>query len=204
MVGVLCNNKYDIMKKNIILAVLMAMALGASAQWFDFSNNTGRFDLGVHLGNTGIGTNYTDLGWGASASIYGVYIDCITAGPKYKYDNHVEVGPSAQVPDSTVLCINLGYQIPVLPWLRVMPIVGHCHTTAGYTDFSTVNVEVNGSGESTSAQMYHDYVKTPGSSRHYWNYGGGLVLQPVKWVSVYGVYTVRAIYGGLVFNLGEW
>ena len=48
--------------------------------------------------------------------------------------------------------------------------------------------------------MYHDYVKQ-GSAGHYFNFGGGIVISPIKWVSLYGVYTKQAIYGGITFNL---
>ena len=189
------------MKKTIIIAALMALTMSANAQWLDFSNNKERLDVGVQLGQAGIGTNFSRLGWGVSLDCYGVYIDFLSAGPMYKYDNHVDVGPSAQVADSTVLNINIGYQIPILPWLRIMPIVGHCHTTSGYTDFSTVNIEVDGSDNYTSAQMYHDYVKT-GPTFHFWNYGCGIIVTPCKWINIYGVYTARSIYGGISFNLG--
>ena len=190
------------MKKALLIFAMGALfSMSASAQWFDFSNNNKRLNVGLHVGPTGIGTDFSQFGWGGSLDVYGVYIDYIGAGPMYKYDNHVNVGPTAMMPDSTVSTINIGYQIPILPWLRIMPVIGHCHTTHGYTDFSTVNVEVTGSSESTSAQMYHDYVKE-GAARHYWNYGGGIIVTPVKWVNIYGIYTIRSIYGGISFNLG--
>ncbi len=188
------------MKRSIILAAILTLAMSANAQWFDFSNNNGRFDIGLQLGQTGIGTDFTRFGGGISADVYGVHLDFLGSGPMYKYDNHVDVGPTAQVPDSTVLNINFGYQIPVLPWFRVMPIIGHCHTTHGYTDFSTVNVEVD---DDYSAQIYHDYVRQ-GPARHYLNYGCGLVIQPVKWVSIYGVYTTCSIYGGVSLNISAF
>ncbi|MBR6049258.1 MAG: hypothetical protein IKP83_03740 [Bacteroidales bacterium] len=186
------------MKKTVfILAAMMAVAMSANAQWFDFRNNVHRYEIGINLGVAGLGTQFHDFGFGANLSAWGVYLDIVTAGPMYKYDNHVNVGIAAMVPDSTATSISLGYQIPVLPWLRIMPIIGHTHVTSGYTDFSTVNVEVN----ENSGQMYHDYVKQ-GPARHYWHFGGGLVISPVKWVSIYGVYTTHAAYGGLSFNLG--
>ena len=138
------------MKKTVfILAAMMAVAMSANAQWFDFRNNVHRYEIGINLGVAGLGTQCHDFGFGASLSAWGVYLDIVTAGPKYKYDNHVNAGPTAMVPDSTATSISLGYQIPVLPWLRIMPIVGHTHVTSGYTDFSTVNIEVN----ETSGQM---------------------------------------------------
>lgn len=186
------------MKKTVfILAAMMAVAMSANAQWFDFRNNVHRYEIGINLGVAGLGTQFHDFGFGASLSAWGAYLDFVSAGPMYKYDNHVNVGNAAMVPDSTATSISLGYQIPVLPWLRIMPIIGHTHVTSGYTDFSTVNVEVN----ENSGQMYHDYVKV-GPARHYWHFGGGLVISPVKWVSIYGVYTTHAAYGGLSFNLG--
>ena len=187
------------MKKSIILLAMMAMAMSASAQWFDFSSNRGRFDLGIQMGQAGIGTEFSQFSWGASVNIYGVHVDFLAAGPIYKYDNHVNVGPTAMVPDSTTMTANIGYQIPVLPWLRIMPVVGFSRVTSGYTDFSTVNAETTTSGDMVDVQLYHDYI-----SEHSWNrfnYGGGLVVQPVKWVSIYGVYSIHAIYGGVSLNL---
>lgn len=183
------------MKKNIIFAAVMAMTLSASAQLFDFSSNNGRFDLGIQLGQVGIGTKYTDFGWGGSLSCYGVYVDFLSAGPKYKYDNHISVGPNAQVPDSTTMTANIGYQIPVLPWLRIMPLIGFSRTTSGYTDFSTVNAEATTTGDHVDVQLYHDYVREMSWNRL--NYGGGLVIQPLKWLNLYGVYTIHSIYGGI-------
>jgi hypothetical protein len=190
------------MKKSIILAAIMAITFSASAQLFDFSSNNGRFDLGVQLGQVGIDTKYTNLGWGASLSCYGVYVDFLSAGPKYKYDNHVEVGANAQVPDSTTMTANIGYQIPIFPWLRIMPLIGFSRTTSGYTDFSTVNAETTNSGDYVDVQLYHDYINQ--KSWNTLNYGGGLVIQPVKWVSIYGVYTIHAIYGGLSLNFNAF
>ena len=173
----------------------MAVAMGANAQWFDFSNNNERLDVGVNLGMVGLNCNYQNLGVGGSFNVYGVYIDFLCASPEHKYDNHVQ---PIMYNDTSALSINIGYQIPVLPWLRIMPLIGHCHTSAGLTDATTVNIEVN----DNSAQMYHDFNVT--SRRHYFNYGCGLIIQPIRWVSIYGVYTTHAIYGGISLSLGEF
>ena len=187
------------MKKSIIIVAMMAMAMSASAQLFDFSSNRGRFDIGIQVGPTGIGTKFSDFGWGANINICGLWVDFLSAGPMYKYDNHVNVGPNALVPDSTTMTANIGYQIPVLPWLRILPVVGFCRTTSGNTDFSTVNAETTTGSDYVDVQLYHDYIRE--HSWNYLNYGGGLVIQPIKWVSIYGIYTTHAIYGGLSFNL---
>lgn len=190
------------MKKSIILVAMMAMAISANAQLFDFSSNKGRFDLGIQLGQVGIGTEFSQFGWGASMDIFGIYVDFLTAGPMYKYDNHVNVGSAALVPDSTTMTANIGYQIPVLPWLRIMPLIGFSRTTSGNTDFSTINAETTNSGDYVDVQLYHDYIR-----EHSWNrlnYGGGLIIQPIKWLNIYGVYTIHAIYGGLSLNLSAF
>ena len=190
------------MKKLLLIAALMAVAMSASAQWFDFSNNKGHFDLGFHLGQVGIGCPYTSLGFGASLNVYGVYVDFISAGPEYKYDNHIETGPEAKVPDATTMTASIGYQIPVLSWLRIMPLIGFSRTTKGYTDFSTINAETTSGENYVDVQLYHDYI-----TEHSWNsfnFGGGLVIQPVKWVSIYGVYTTHSIYGGISVSFGSF
>lgn len=183
------------MKKSIFIALLMVATMSASAQWFDFKSNNELAEVGFVTGPVGLKCNYSGWGYGGSVNICGVYIDFLYTGPEHKFDNHVL---PVLYDDTAALAINIGYQIPVLPWLRVMPVVGHCHTSAGLTDATTVNIEV----ENESARMYHDFEVT--SRRHYFNYGGGLVIQPVKWVSLYGVYTVHAIYGGISVNLGAW
>ncbi|MCR4659119.1 MAG: hypothetical protein K5650_02360 [Bacteroidales bacterium] len=188
--------------KKLLVAALLAFAtFTVNAQWFDFSNNNNRFDVGVQFGVAGIGCPFHDFGVGASFDAYGVYIDFLDAGPKYKYDNHVEGMSSgaAMVPDSNAWTLNVGYQIPVLPWLRIMPLIGFCRNTDGYTDFSTVNIEVNNSDNYSSATMYHDYIKQHGSGR--FNFGGGLFVTPIRWLNIYGVYTTHSIYGGIGLNL---
>lgn len=190
------------MKKTLFLAALLAVTVGANAQWLDFSNNANRYEVGLNLGMAGLNTEFHDFGFGASLSVWGVYIDFIEAGPMHKYDNHVADMYSSQalVPDSTAWTLSVGYQIPILPWLRVMPLIGHCHNTSGYTDYSTVNIETSGSEYSSTSQMYHDYIKQKGHGSL--NFGGGLVISPIKWMSIYGVYTNHSIYGGVTFNFG--
>lgn len=185
------------MKKTLIVAALLAAGMGAHAQWFDFSTNKNHLDIGFTLGEVAPFTEYSDFGAGVSLSAYGVYIDFVSAGPEHKYDNHVT---NTLYNDSSAFVIDAGYQIPVLPWLRVMPLVGYGQTNYGITDASTVNVETN---ENTSS-VYHDYTVTAGSRKHYFNFGAGLVVQPLRWLNIYGVYTRKAIYGGLSINLGAF
>lgn len=185
------------MKKLMTIVAFVAIAMTANAQWFDFSNNSRRLGFGVHLGQNAFGTEYADIAGGLSLNAMGVYIDFTRATPEHQYDNHVT---NTLYNDSSSFTINVGYQIPVLPWLRVTPIVGYHQTNYGITDATTVNIETN---ENTS-QMYHDYDVTDGSRKHYFNVGLGLCLTPIKWVDIYGMASLHAIYGGISINLAAF
>jgi hypothetical protein len=50
-------------------------------------------------------------------------------------------------------------------------------------------------------RIYHDYHAT--ERFHYFNYGGGIFIQPFRHVEFYAVGTVRAIYGGISLNLSN-
>ena len=192
------------MKKSILLVALFTLAMSAQAQWFDFSQNHYRFGIGINLGHVGKEPHFNDFGLGVSLNAWGVYLDCLSAGPVYKYDNRVaSMNDPANLrflPDSTTTVVNLGYQIPVLPWLRIMPLIGFNVNTSGLTDMATHNVQTSGSDESISVELYHDYNRE--YTWTYINFGGGLVITPVKYVDIYAVYTSRAIYGGVSFNMG--
>lgn len=184
------------MKKGFILVALIAVAMSANAQWFDFSNNNNRYGAGGHLGLAGWNSEYSAFGFGVSLAAWGVYADFLKAGPEHKFDNHVN---NTLYNDSVAFHINAGYQIPVLPWLRIMPLVGYLQTNAGITDASTVNIDV----DENSAEMYHDYDVTPGTRRHHFNFGVGLFVQPIRWVEIYAIGSRYAIYGGISFNFGS-
>ena len=51
------------------------------------------------------------------------------------------------------------------------------------------------------SSWYHTYTVTPGSRVHYFNYGGGVSIQPLKWFSINFAYTRHAIYGGLAIDI---
>lgn len=185
------------MKKCFILAALLAVAMSANAQWFNFSNNNNRYGAGGHIGLAGWNSEYSDFGTGFSLSAWGVYVDFLQGGPEHKWDNHVV---DTKYNDSVAFHINAGYQIPILPWLRIMPMVGYCQTNAGLTDATTVNINVD---EDHIADMYHDYDVTPGTRKHHFNFGCGLFVQPIRWVEIYAVGSRYAIYGGISFNFGS-
>lgn len=182
------------MKKTLIIVALLTMAFSANAQLFDFSSNANRFELGLNIGQVGTNTDYAGMGLGIGLNAFGFQIDFLMNGPEHQYDNHVE---AKLYDDHEAWVINGGYQIPVLRWLKIVPMAGYCQTNDGVTDASTINI----SGGEYSASMYHDYNVTPGSRKHYFNYGCGISLQPLKWFSINAAYTKYSIYGGIFLNI---
>ena len=181
------------MKKTLLLiAALAAFGMSANAQWLDFGSNRDRYSIGFQGGVGAYGTEYSEVGFGLSFQAWGVQIDFIDVVPEHRYDNHVT---NTLYRDSASFTINLSYQIPILPWLRVMPVVGYCQTNYGDTDATTVNIETD---ENTS-QMYHDYDVL--HRDHHFNYGIGLSVRPVEYVDIHAVYSARAVYGGISINL---
>lgn len=183
------------MKKTLILVASLLISFSAGAQQlFDFNNNNGRLEVGLIIGKAGMTTPYEAWGPGASLVAWGFQLDYLQAGPEHKYDHHVT---DTKWNDKVAFTINAGYQIPVLSWLRITPIVGYSQTNDGITDGSTMNV----SWSDHSSTLYHDYDVTPGSRTHYFNYGGGISIQPLPWFSLNAVYSRYAIYGSITFDL---
>ena len=176
------------MKTKIILFAVLLAIVGnsANAQLFDLASNKDRLTVGFQLGSAGVNTDYGGFAWGVSASLVGVYLDFLIAGPQHQNDKHVN---NILWQDDEAFTINVGYQIPVLPWLRVAPIIGYCQTNYGLTDMSTVNIHIDPNARRGS--IYHSY----------YHYGAGLFLQPFRYIELYGVYTARSIYGGISLNL---
>lgn len=184
-------------KKTIILFALLVLGLGnAKAQWFDFSNNKTDFTVGVNLGVVGYdfdGQLHKDLagfGTGVSASLMGVYIDFIYQSPEHRWTS--KIAPDLYQ-DHTALTINVGYKIPVLPWLNVTPMIGYSNETTGITDCSTINLDYE------SHSIYHDYDRE--TIDNHFNYGIGLSFKPISWLEIGGVCTSHAVYGNLSVNL---
>jgi hypothetical protein len=185
------------MKKFFLIVTLLTFALSSNAQWFDFSNNYDRYGVGFHLGMAGLNSEYHDLGTGVSINVMGFYLDFLQGGPAHKHDIHVT---NTLYNDSVAFHINAGYQIPVLKWLRIMPMVGYCQTNAGLTDATTVNVDVN---ENTTS-IFHDYDVTSGTRKHHFNFGAGLFIKPIRWIEIYAIGSRYAIYGGISINLDSF
>lgn len=175
-------------KKSIILFALLALTIGSvKAQFLDFSQNATDFTVGFNVGVVGydfsggvIDKNIADLGAGVSLSVCGVYLDFIYQSPEHKWGNRIT--PDMYW-DHTALTINVGYKIPVLPWLNLTPMIGYSNETFGWTDCSTVNVDYE------SYSIYHDYDVE--ERYNHFNYGLGLSLKPIDWLEFGGVCTAH-------------
>ncbi len=183
------------MKRALLTIILSLTALAAAnAQCFDFSLNNGRYEAGINFGEIATTTSYSRLALGGSLMAWGVYLDITTAPPQHRYDNRVS---DTKWNDDKVVLINAGYQVPVLKWLRIMPLIGYMQTNEGVTDASSLRVE----GDESSVTLYHPYRVTPGSRNHYFNFGGGISIQPLKWFSINMMYTRYSIHGGIGISI---
>ncbi len=185
------------MKRFIVLAALLLAAVNANAQWFDFSNNNDRYEAGLNLGKAGYTTPYEGLTIGFNAVVWGVSLNIIKEGPQHRYDNTVS---DTKWDDYVAFNLDLGYQIPVLSWFRIMPVVGYMQTNQGVTDASQLYWD----GDDAGSSLYHPYKVTPGTREHYFNYGAGISIQPIKWVSLTATYTRYAFYAGINLNIAAF
>ena len=186
------------MKKVVLFAVLFSMAtLSAKAQWFDFSQNAYDASVGVnlgmvgyHLGNKQAQKDLAGFGFGVSASLVGFYADFIYQNPEHRWDRKVT---QVEYDDHTALAINVGYKIPVLPWLNIIPLIGYSNETTGKTLGNSIGVDTE------SHSIYHDYNVE--HRYNHFNYGVGLSVKPIKWLEIGGVCSASAIYGNVSVNL---
>ena len=169
------------------------MTISAKAQWFDFSNNQ-RASIGLNVGavgytlsSQGLYTDLAGLGFGASLSISGMYLDFIYQWPEHKYSNQVGV-PDWY--DHTALTINVGYQIPVLSWLYLTPLVGYSNETTGITRANQITAE--------NSSIVHKYERQ--AIYNHFNYGVGLMVRPFKSIEIGAVATSHAIYGNISYS----
>lgn len=181
-------------KKSIVFIVMLAlMSFSAKAQWFDFSNNQ-RASIGINLGvvgydfspQGGLDKNIANFGMGANISIMGLYLDFIYQDPSHRWDKIITL---EEYPDQTALTINVGYQIPVLSWLYLTPVIGYSNETWGRTLGNSIEVQPE------SYSIYHKYVQD--DINNHFNYGMGLMLRPVEFVEIGAMATSHAIYGTL-------
>jgi len=185
------------MKKVAFFAVLFSMiTINAKAQWFDFSQNMSDFSIGVdagvvgyHFGNGQIDKTYNGFGYGLNASLLGFYVDFIYQRPEHRWDRTVT---QVEYDDHTALTINVGYKIPILPWLSLTPLIGYSNETTGKTLGNSIGVDTE------RHSIYHDYKRE--TINNHFNYGAGLTINPISWLEFGGICTAHALYGKLAIN----
>lgn len=178
-------------KKSILLVAMLALLVGtAKAQWLNLSNNQ-RASIGLNLGVVGYNLNSQGLdksianfGIGANVSFAGIYLDFIYQNPEHRWDRKIT---QQEYPDQTALTINLGYQIPVLSWLYVTPLIGYSNETWGRTLGNSIGVDTE------SHSIYHDYVRD--RINNHFNYGVGVMFRPIEVIEIGAVATSHALYG---------
>ena len=192
------------MYKKIILftALFATLGLSSNAQFLDLSNNSEHASVAFTIGKAGFGTEYGGLGIGGSLSICGFYVDCLINSPEHLYDKHMYSAdsPNRYIPDSRAFTVNFGYQIPVLSWLRIAPIIGYSQTSYGVVDRSSMNIEVD--SESSTGRVRHDYISSEDFDE--FNFGGAIFIQPIPFIEIGFVGTRRAIYGSIGFSLDSF
>ena len=182
------------MRRLIISLVLLSVTVCAHAQFSGSPSNYKRYEMGMNFGQMAFNTQYARFGMGMNVLVWGVYLDFNMAAAQHRFDREIS---DTLWDDDEFYNINLGYQIPILSWIRFMPLVGYAQTNEGITDMSTFNI--NSDEDSTSE--YHPYTVTPGSRVHYFNCGGGVSIQPLKWFSINFVFTRCAVYGGIAIDI---
>ena len=192
------------MSKKVILftALFATLGLTSKAQWLDFSNNSEHASVALTIGEAGFGTGYAGFGLGGSLSICGFYIDCLINSPEHLYDKHMYSADSPYrfIPDSRAFTISFGYQIPILRWLRIAPIIGYSLTSYGVVDRSAMNIEVD--SETSTGRVRHDYIPTEDFDE--FNFGGAIFIQPIPSIEIGFVGTRRAIYGSIGFAIDSF
>lgn len=106
------------MKRLILSLVLLSVAVCAHAQLFDFSSNNNRYEAGLNFGQMALNTQYARFGVGLNTLAWGVYLDLNMTAAQHKFDRKIG---DTQWNDDEFFNINLGYQIPILSWLRATP-----------------------------------------------------------------------------------
>lgn len=177
------------MKKIFLAMVILLGSVTANAQnWFPVADvNAHHFGFGIQGGSLGMGKEVTRAAFGANFLAYGIYLDCLYASPQHRSDPKMAVWD-----DNSGFSIHLGYQVPILEWLRIIPIIGYAEVSKGTTDGTDYNYEY-----STSSHRWiinNKYTKT-------WKDGGfdagGSLVVNVGPVNIFVTGTMCSVYGGI-------
>lgn len=177
-----------LMKKTVLSLAILFSCLTASAQWFPFADvNFGHAGIAFQGGALGLGKEVTRAAFGANLLVYGVYIDALYAGPQHKHDPKLDTWD-----DNNAISVHLGYQIPIIEYVRIIPIVGYAQVSKGITDGTDYNVEYSTS--SRSWLVNNKYTKT--WKEGYFDAGGSIVVN-IGPANIFLTGTMCSVYGGI-------
>lgn len=188
-------------KVALFVALFTMMTFSANAQWLNFSENQNRAVVGFHAGLVGYNgvddiptKSLSDLGFGISLNIVGVYADFLYVTPDHMYDSHVVY---ENWDDHDAFVINVGYQIPIYKdYVFITPLIGWSRVSTGITEGNNIGVDPE------NRSIFHKYHST--WHRNDFNYGGVLTVAPCKYFEINAAFTAHAAYAGIAFNLANF
>ena len=171
-----------LLKRVICLcAIATAMIHASAADWFPIKEvNNGHYAISIGGGVV----TFPSLTNGAidlNTTIWGVHLNVMGLGPLHGSDTKVD-----KWDDKTCFAIHMGYQVPILHCLRVIPMVGYAKVTSGTTDGSNWKSTSNGISNKYTADEATDGL----------DYGIAAVFNYRKLI-VSGTYTRRTIFGSI-------
>ena len=163
---------------SLIILNLFCSTLNAK-KWFDTNKN---LSLGVMYGKIGASEEISQNAWGLNLQIFGLYFDCM--GKPRKHGNDVAID---KWKETEAVSYHFGYQIPIVEYVRIIPIIGYYSVKTGTTDGYNWSVTQNG-----ISNAFNIDKKNCGM-----DCGGVLVLN-YSFVCLYGAYTKHnQFYGGV-------
>ena len=168
------------MKKMLCLLIfILSSSVLHSKKWFETNYN---ISLGIMYGNVGACGEPSETAWGINLQIFGLYFDCLV-----KPRNHGNDVAIDKWKETEAITYHFGYQIPIVQYIRVIPVIGYSSVKTGITDGHNWKDTSNG----ISNAFYSD------KENKGFDYGGVVVLN-YKCLCLYGAYTNRNhLYGGL-------
>lgn len=179
------------MKKLLLSLAIVLLSLTAMAWTPDFSLNKERFSAGLHGGVVALGTEHQGAGIGFNVTAFGVSVDYVGYSPEHRHTPRND-----KWNDSEAFSVNLGYHIPIFKFLSIYPVVGYSNRSDGVTDGAKHHYSVD--EDDYSVTRYNKY--TADWVEHRFNYGCGMAVRPLSWLSIHIVGSRNAIYGGIGVN----
>lgn len=176
------------MKKKILIVLLVLFTTSVNGQTF-FKRNK-NLSFGVQFGAVDHHNN-TDMGFQtlmATITCYGVYLDI--GGWPTSHGSDVRVD---KWDDEHCFAFHVGYQLPVLNWLKITPLIGYYNHESGYTDGSKWTVTKSGIKNKFVALDKLNGV----------DFGGNIQIS-IKWFNILGTFTTNMWYAGIGFNVPMW